>query len=47
MKNLQSATFLVNGKEEKIFLTPNVAFKALTAFDSNMKKMKLSDVLEN
>jgi hypothetical protein len=45
--NLQSATFLINGKEEKIFLTPNVAFKALTAFDTSMKKIKLTDVLEN
>jgi len=44
--NLQSATFLINGKEEKIFLTPNVAFKALSAFDANMKKIKLSEVLE-
>jgi len=44
--NLQSATFLINGKEEKIFLTPNVAFKALSAFDEKMQKIKLSDLLQ-
>ena len=44
--NLQSATFQINGKEEKIYLTPNVAFKSLNAFDSDMKKIKLSDVIK-
>jgi len=44
--NLQSATFTINGKEEKIFLTPNVAFKAMTAFDANMNKVKLSELLQ-
>ena len=45
--NLQSATFVLNGKEEKIFLTPNVAFKSLSAFDDKMQKIKLSDVMQN
>lgn len=45
--NLQSATFQVNGKEEKIYLTPLPGFKSLNAFDSNMKKIKLSDMLPN
>lgn len=45
--NLQSATFSINGKEEKIFLTPNLAFKSLSAFDANMKKLRLSDVMQN
>jgi len=44
--NLQSATFLINGKEEKIFLTPNVAFKALGAFDDKMQKISLSGLLQ-
>jgi hypothetical protein len=44
--NLQSATFILNGKEEKIFLTPNVAFKSLSAFDDKMQKIKLSDVMQ-
>lgn len=45
--NLQSATFLLNGKEEKIFLTPNVEFKAFSAFDSNMQKIKLSELMQS
>lgn len=45
--NLQSTTFMINGKEEKIYLTPNVAFKALTAFDAGMKKIRLSDLMQN
>ncbi len=44
--NLQSATFLISGKEERIFLTPNVAFKALSAFDEKMQKIKLSDIMQ-
>ena len=43
--NLQSATLQVNGKEEKIYLTPNPNFKSLNAFDSNMSKIKLSDLM--
>jgi hypothetical protein len=45
--NLQSATFLLGGKEEKILLTPNVAFKALSAFDDKMQKVRLSEVMQN
>ncbi len=44
--NLQSATFIRNGKEEKIFLTPNVAFKALSAFDDKMQKVSLSELMQ-
>ena len=44
--NLQSATLQVNGKDEKIFLAANPNFKSLNAFDSNMNKIKLSDVLQ-
>ena len=44
--NLQSATLQVNGKEEKIYLAANPNFKSLNAFDSNMNKIKLSDVLQ-
>lgn len=45
--NLQSATFLINGKEEKIFLTPNVEYKALNAFDDKMQKVSLNELLQN
>jgi len=45
--NLQSATFQINGKDEKIYLTPNPNFKSLNAFDSNMNKIKLSDLMQN
>ena len=45
--NLQSATFQLNGKEERIYLTPNPNFKSLNAFDSNLNKIKLSDLLQN
>jgi len=44
--NLQSATFQINGKEEKIFLTPNVAFKALSAFDDKGQKISLSELMQ-
>ena len=44
--NLQSATFLTNGKEEKIFLTPNVAFKALSAFNNKGQKISLSELMQ-
>lgn len=45
--NLQSATFQINGKDEKIYLTPNPNFKSVNAFDSNMNKIKLSDFMQN
>ena len=44
--NLQSATFKVNGKEEKIYITPNLAFKTLHAFDEKNQKVSLSNLLE-
>jgi len=39
--NLQSATFLVNGEEKKLFITPNIAFKTLQAYDSDHMKVSL------
>jgi len=45
--NLQSATFQINGKEQKIYLTPNPNFKSLNAFDENKKSIKLSDLMQN
>jgi hypothetical protein len=44
--NLQSATFLLNGKEEKIYITPNLAFKTLHAFDEKNQKVSLGNLLE-
>lgn len=44
--NLQSATFQMNGKEEKIYITPNLAFKTLHAFDEKNQKVSLSNLLE-
>jgi hypothetical protein len=44
--NLQSATFQLNGKEEKIYITPNLAFKTLHAFDEKNQKVSLSNLLE-
>ena len=46
-RNKNEKTFLINGKEEKIFLTPNVAFKSLSAFNDKMQKIKLSDLVQN
>ena len=45
--NLQSATFQVNGKDEKIYLTPNLTFKTLHAFDEKNQKVSLSNLMEN
>lgn len=45
--NLQSATFELNGKEQKIYLTPNPNFKSLNAFDENKKSIKLSELMQN
>ena len=39
--NLQSATFLANGEEKKLFITPNVAFKTLHAYDGDHMKVSL------
>jgi hypothetical protein len=44
--NLQSATFLISGKEDKIFLTPNLAFKSLNAFDDKMQKVSLGNLIQ-
>ncbi|MEP6466962.1 MAG: hypothetical protein ABJB05_11690, partial [Parafilimonas sp.] len=44
--NLQSATFQVNGREEKIYITPNLAFKSLNAYDEKNQKISLSNLLE-
>jgi len=44
--NLQSATFTVNGAEQKIFITANPAFKALSAYDENRQKLSLSNLLQ-
>jgi hypothetical protein len=44
--NLQSATFQINGKEEKIYLTPNLAFKTFHAFNEKNQKLLLSNLLE-
>lgn len=44
--NLQSATFLLNGKEEKIFITPNLAFKSLNAYDAGMHKISLGELMQ-
>lgn len=43
--NLQSATFKIDGKEEKIYLSALPGFKAMSAFDSEMKRIKLSELL--
>lgn len=42
--NLQSATFLKDDKEVKLFITPNVAYKTLNAFDSEMNRISLKDM---
>jgi hypothetical protein len=44
--NLQSATFSLNGKEEKIFITPNLAFKSLNAYDAGMHKISLTELMQ-
>jgi hypothetical protein len=44
--NLQSATFQMNGKEEKIYITPNLTFKTLGAYNSDMQKISLSELMQ-
>jgi hypothetical protein len=44
--NLQSATFQIGGKEEKIFITPNPALKSLRAFDEKNQKVSLSELMQ-
>ena len=42
--NLQSATFLLDGQEKKLFITPNLSFKTITAYDSNMQRLPLQSL---
>jgi hypothetical protein len=44
--NLQSATFTIDGKEQKIFIAANPATKSLRAFDEKNQKILLSDLLD-
>ena len=44
--NLQSATFQINGKEEKIFITPNLTFKTLNAYNAGMQKISLTELMQ-
>ena len=44
--NLQSATFQVDGKEQKIYIAANPATKSLRAFDEKSQKILLSDLLD-
>jgi hypothetical protein len=39
--NLQSATFLADGEEKKLFITPNIAFKTLNAYDNDHQRVML------
>ena len=45
--NLQSANFITNGTAQKILLLANPAFKALSAYDENGKKIKLSEIMQS
>jgi len=38
--NRQSATFLIEGKEEKRFIEANPQFKTITVYDSSMKRIR-------
>src|ERR1022692_353213 len=42
--NLQSATFLLNGQEKKLFITPSLSFKTITAYDNNMQRVPLQSL---
>jgi hypothetical protein len=44
--NLQSATFQVDGKEQKIYIAANPATKTLRAFDERNQKILLSELLQ-
>lgn len=44
--NLQSATFMVNGKEEKLYISANPAFKSLNAYSSDMQKISLTELMQ-
>lgn len=45
--NLQSAAFEIAGKEEKLFITPNVAFKTLSAYNHAGQRVSLKDMSQN
>ncbi len=44
--NLQSATFEIGSKEEKLFITPNVSFKTLTAYKGTGQRVSLKDLFQ-
>lgn len=44
--NLQSATFQINGKEEKIYIAPNLTFKTLNAYSSGMQKISVNELIQ-
>jgi hypothetical protein len=44
--NLQSATFHINGEDQKIFITPNLTFKTLNAYNPSMQKISLSELMQ-
>ncbi|TKK66331.1 hypothetical protein FC093_17260 [Ilyomonas limi] len=45
--NLQAAAFEIAGKEEKLFITPNVAFKTLSAYNHAGQRVSLKDLFQN
>ena len=44
--NLQAATFEIAGKEEKLFITPNVSFKTLSAYNQAGQRVSLKDLFQ-
>lgn len=42
--NLQSATFLLDGKEQKLFITPNLSYKTIHAFDEKGEKVPIQSL---
>ena len=45
--NLQAATFEVAGKQERLFITPNVSFKTLSAYNGAGQRVSLKDLFQN
>jgi hypothetical protein len=45
--NLQAATFEIAGKEERLFITPNVAFKTLSAYNQAGQRISLKDLFQS
>jgi len=45
--NLQAATFEIAGKQERLFITPNVAFKTLSAYNQAGQRISLKDIVQN